>query len=120
MIEINPTFLTEIRRKAIRKRIWYKTLTQAERAILNLVPKCVKKPKSPKLIDIIAKIIVKIQNALKSKIITLRNQIGRPLAKKISQIAQKWGYNRAKEWAEDPKFIQYLTIIKINDIPIFR
>jgi len=38
----------------------------------------------------------------------------------MSQIAQSWGYKRAREWAEDYGFIQYWTIIKMNDITIFR
>ena len=87
---------------------------------LDLVPKCVAKPKSPRLIDAIAKIIVKLKVALASPIMKLRSQIGWPLAQKISQIAQKWGNKKAREWAEDKGFIQYWTIIKINDISIFR
>ena len=120
MIAFNMSYLMEIRRKAVRKGVWFRVLSRAERAILDLIPKCVSQPKSPKLIDIVAKIIVKVKNALKSPIIDLMDRIGKPLAKKLSQIAQRWGNQTAKEWAEDPSFIRYLTITKMNDIPIFK
>lgn len=120
MIAFNMSYLMGIRRKAIRRGIWFRILSRSERAILDLIPKCVSQPKSPKLIDIVAKIIVKVKNALKSPIIDLVERIGRPLAKRLSQIAQMWGNKRAREWAEDTNFIRYLTITKMNDIPVFR
>jgi len=120
MMDLSSRLILELRRRALRRGVWFKVLDRAERAILDLVPKCVDKPKSPRLIDAIAKIIVKLKAALASPIIRLRSQIGWPLAQKISRIAQKWGNKRAREWAEDKGFIQYLTIIKINDISIFR
>ena len=119
-MDLSSRFILELRRRALRRGVWFKVLDRAERAILDLAPKCVDRPKSPKLIDVIAKIIVKLKAVLASPIKKLRSQIGWPLAQKISQIAQKWGNKRAHEWAEDNGFIQYWTIIKINDITIFR
>ena len=120
MFMLDLSYLLGIRRKAIRSGIWFKALTKSERAILDLIPRCVDKLRSPKLIDIVAKIIVKVKNALKSPVISLMEQIGRPLAKRLSRIAQRWGNKTAKEWAEDQSFIRYLTITKMNDIPAFR
>jgi len=120
MMDLSSRLILELRRRALRRGMWFKVLDRAERAILDLVPKCVDRPKSPRLIDAIAKIIVKLKAALASPIMKLRSQIGWPLAQKISQIAQKWGNKKAREWAEDKGFIQYWTIIKINDISIFR
>jgi len=120
MLNVDSSLLLKLRRKALRRGLLYKVLNRAERAILNLVPKCVDKPRSPMLIDIVAKIIVKLKAALSSRVMRLRSQIGRPLAQKMSRIAQSWGYRRAREWAEDYGFIQYWTIIKMNDITIFR
>ena len=115
IIKFNASYLTEVRRKAMRKGIWFKTLNQAERAILNLVPKCVDTIKSPKLIDVVAKIIVKIKNALKSPIIKLMNQVGRPLAKKLSQIAQKWGNKNAYSWIEEPSYSIIWGMFTVNN-----
>ena len=109
-----------MRQKALRKGVWFKVLDSAERAILNLVPRCMEKPRSSKLIDMLAKIIVKIRNALKSPIADLVSQVGRPLARKLSQIAQKWGHKTAGEWAMDERFSRYLAIVDMNSISTFR
>lgn len=120
MMDLSSRLILELRRRALRRGVWFKVLDRAERAILDLVPKCVDRPKSPRLIDAIAKIIVKLKTALASPIKKLRSQIGWPLAQKISQIAQKWGNKRACEWAWDEAFINFLTVCKYNDIAIFR
>jgi len=109
----------ELRRKALRKRLWFSVLSRTERAILNLVPGCVDVVKSQELLRIIENITAKIHEALKSPVERLKDHIGTPLARKISAIAQRWGNRSASGWAKDERFIQYLTIVKMNDIPVF-
>jgi len=72
------------------------------------------------LVDFVAKIIVKITEALRSPLERFRNQVAAPLAEKISQIAQKWGNSQAENWAWDKGFIQYLAICKFNNVTVFR
>ena len=45
---------------------------------------------------------------------------GHPLAQRISVIAAKWGNNVAAAWSNDEGFIRYLTVIDMNNLPIFR
>ena len=99
-MDLSSHLILELRRRALRRGVWFRVLDRAERAILDLAPKCVDRPRSPRLIDAIAKIIVKLKVALASPIVKLRSQIGWPLAQKISQIAQRWGNKKAREWAE--------------------
>ena len=99
MMDLSSRLILELRRRALRRGVWFKVLDRAERAIMDLVPKCVDRPKSPRLIDAVARIIVKLKAVLASPIIKLRSQIGWPLAQKISQIAQNWGNKRAREWS---------------------
>lgn len=120
VVEFDRVFLLRMRRKALRKGVWFKVLDCAERAILNLVPRCVEKPRSARLIDMLAKIIVKIENALKSPVDILVGQVGRPLAKRLSQIAQKWGHKDAGEWATDDGFARYLAIVNMNSFSYTR
>jgi len=119
-VRFDSSYLIKIRKEAMRNNVWFKALSRLERNILDLVSKCIKKPKSPKLIDVLAKIVVKVKKACMSPIFRLVEQIGRPLAKRISQIAKRWGNKTADFWAKDEIFIKYLTIIEINNIPGFR
>lgn len=120
MVEFDSAYLLRMRREALRKGVWFKVLDSAERAMLSLVPRCMEKPRSSKLIDMLAKMIVKVKDALKSEIGNFISRVGRPLARKFSQIAQKWGHKTAHEWATDEGFAKYLAIVNINDIPAFR
>jgi hypothetical protein len=120
MVEFDSACLLRIRRAALRGGVWYRVLDRTERAILSLVPRCMEKPRSAKLIDILARIIVKIESALKSPMASLVSQVGRPLARKLSQIAQKWGHKAAGEWVTDEGFARYLAIVNMNEIPAFR
>jgi len=120
MVEFDSVFLSRIHREALRKRVWFRVLDSAERAILTLVPRCMEKPRSTKLIDVLAKIIVKIKSASTSQIVNLVNQVGRPLAERLSRIAQKWGHKTAYEWATDDGFSKYLTLVSMNNIPCPR
>jgi hypothetical protein len=118
-VEFNSGFLLRIRRHALRKGVWFRVLDSAERAILSLVPRCMEKARSSKLIDMLAKIVVKIMEALKSSVTDLVSRVGRPLAKKLSGIAMKWGHRTAAEWAVDEGFARYLAIVNMNGIRVF-
>ena len=118
-VRFDASYLAKIRKEAWRKKVWFKSLSRLERNILDLASKCVNKPKSPTLIDILAKIVVKIKKALMSPIFHLIEQVGRPLAKKISKIAKGWGNKDADSWAKDERFIKYLTVIEMNNVPGF-
>jgi hypothetical protein len=120
LVEFDSLFLLKMRRKAFRKGVWFKVLDGAERAILSLVPRCMEKPRSAKLIDMLAKIIVKIKVALKSQIRDLVSQVGRPLAGRLSCIARKWGHKTAAKWAVDEGFWKYLAMVNMNNIQTFR
>lgn len=114
MVEFDSVFLLRMRRAALRKGVWFKVLDSAERAMLSLVPKCMCKPRSPKLIDMLARIIVKVKETLKSKIDSLISQVGKPLARRLSRIALNWGHKTAGEWADDEGFSRYLAVENMN------
>lgn len=105
------TYLAELRKKAMRRRIWYRVLSGVERTLVDLTMKYVGEPRSLTLISALARIIVKVKQALVSPLRRFIGLIGRPLAMKISRIAMGWGYRSAWKWAEDEGFIRYLTVI---------
>jgi len=115
MVEFDSVFLLKMRQEALRKGVWFRVLDRIERSIINLVPRCMKKPRNAKLIDLLTKIIVKVKDALRSHVDDLVSQIGKPIARKLSSIAQKWGYRTAVKWATEDGFSKYWTIMKLND-----
>ena len=116
MVEFSSVFFLKLRREALRRRVWFMVLSSTERALLYLVPRCMETPKNATLIDVLAKIIVKIKDALKSPIADLINQVGRPLALRLSRIAQEWGHKTAGEWASDEGFARYLAMRHLNSV----
>ena len=119
-MRIDSSYLARLRERAKRRNVWFGALCRGERDILDLTIRCVDQPRSPKLIDILAKIIVKIKRALTGPMLRLMEEVGRPLAKKLSRIAKGWGNKTADKWAEDVGFVKYLTIVDMNNIPGFR
>lgn len=108
-VDLNVSLLARIKREAKRQRVWFR-LSRVERAIFDLTVRYVKQPRSPRLIDALARIIVKIKAFLASPLRWFIGQIGKPLARKLSRIAESWGNKEAGKWAEDESFIRFLTI----------
>lgn len=116
--DLNPSSLTEMVMEAKKRRFWYR-LSRLERGILNLTVRCVEKPKSRRLINVLTKIVAKIKEMLISPFQRLMEKVGRPLAEKRSIIAKSWGNKEAGKWAEDLAFIMYLTITHASSRPSF-
>lgn len=116
MVKFCSGFFLKLRREALRRRVWFRVLNCTERALLYLVPICIETPRNATLIELLAKIIVKIKDALKSPIVDLVNRVGKPLALRLSRIAQEWGYKTAGEWASDKGFARYLAMRHLNSV----
>jgi len=112
--------LVEIRRRAMRKRVWFKVLSRAERGLVNLTIRCVDRIHSPKLAGIASAIVCKLKEATESVVLRLMREVGRPLAERLSKIAQSWGNGDAWAWVEDEAFIRYLTVMRIHEGAYFR
>jgi len=119
-VGVDSSYLAKLRERARRRNVWFGSLCKGERDIVDLTIRCVDRPRSPRLIDILAKIVVKIKRALMGPIFRLMERVGRPLAKKLSRIAKGWGNEAAGRWVEDVGFVRYLTIVDMNNILGFR
>ncbi|TET20567.1 hypothetical protein E3J74_02385 [Candidatus Bathyarchaeota archaeon] len=106
--------LAKIKAKAMRRGVWFKVLTRAERALMGLTMKIVKRIRSQLLARIVTSIVEKLLEAMASKVSRLMREVGQPLARNLSVAAQKWGNKSAKSWSQDSGFVQYLTIIHLN------
>ena len=109
--------LVKERRRALRKRVWFKALSRDERSIVDLTIRCVDRVRSARLAKIVTAILIKLKLATESTVKRLVRTVGRSMAQKVSRIAQGWGNRSAAEWPEDRGFIQYLAIMSLNKPP---
>lgn len=109
--------LLGLRAKAVRRRVWFKVLSRLERGLVDLSLRVTEQIRSRMLATAVSSVVKKLVTALESKVRRQMRLIGVPLAKKISQIARKWGNQAAREWQDNPGFIQYLAVMSMNKHP---
>jgi hypothetical protein len=107
-------FLFDTKKRAMRRGIWYKALTQVERALLDLTVQVVDRVESIVLGVELVKILVKLRNVVKGGFTRRMEEYGVLQARKISSKAVEWGYKIAASWSSNSGFIRYLTIIDVN------
>ena len=120
-------FLVTLKQKAIRiNNSWYRALTLDKRRFIDAVIQTVDKVQSSLLLKILTSFAETLLHAIGGIRGLMGNlpygmqNFGQPLAKRISLIAKGWGNNLASKWAYDEGFIRYLTVIDMNDLPIFK
>jgi uncharacterized membrane-anchored protein YjiN (DUF445 family) len=106
--------LVKVKTRALRLRIWFKTLSRIERAIMDLTLKCVERIRSHILEETITTILDKIITALEQGFLTKADDVGRIIAKRIAEIAEEWGNDAASTWKFDSSFIRFLGISTLN------
>jgi len=118
--------LIKLRQKAIRNKSWFRVLSLPQRRLIDAVIMTVDKIRSRILLEVLRPILETLLEAiggiqaLIGKVAYRMMTVGRVLAEKISKVAYAWGIENAKKWAEDEHFIKYLTIVDINNIPMFQ
>ena len=113
-IPLTREALTKVRLKALRRGIWFTKLSGNERKFMDLVIRVTGNVRSLLLANLLSPIVKKLLDALTGEVARLVETIGRSLARKISGIAQQWGNMSAVNWKTDPRFIRYLTIMRMN------
>ena len=106
--------LSQTRKLALRRGVWFRALNRVERAITDLTLQCVDTIKSGKLAKLLTAIMDKLQSAMESIIDRLVRTIGVSLAQKVSRTAVGWGNQSAKSWASDLSFAAYLAATQTN------
>lgn len=114
------TELAKIKKKALRHGIWFKILSRTERIQMDLTVKVVDKVKSILLAKVLRSIIVRLFDAMESQVKRLMREVGTNLAHKISEIGKKLGCKSAENWANDQKFIKFLTITYMNTPRLYK
>ena len=101
--------LTNIKKVALRRGIWFRSLSRVERGIIDLTVRYVDNVKSSKLAKVLTAIMNKLESAMENKVDRLVRVVGLPLARKISVIAVGWGNHLASLWADDLSFAKFLV-----------
>jgi len=109
--------LASLKRKAIRKGIWFKTLSRTERAIYDLTVRTVSTIRSERLLRVIRAIVSKLRKALESTVKILTHTAGRQLASALARVALSWGHLKARRWLSDEQFARYLAICWYMNVP---
>jgi hypothetical protein len=103
-------WLSELRRVALRRRVWFRALNQIERSVLDLTMRYVDNIKSAKLAKVVTAILNKLQATLVGFIDRKVRTIGRSMAEKMSTIAVSWGNKSAHGWRWDQNYARYLAL----------
>lgn len=119
-VPLGSNELAKIKTKAMRRGIWFRVLTRAERAQIDLTMKIAKRIRSVILAKVVTRIVKKLLDAMKGKVAQLMKEVGQALAQKLSKTAQKWGNKTAPYWETDSSFIQYLTVTYLNTPTMFK
>jgi len=65
-------------------------------------------------VKVLFTIVKKLTNTLETRVTRMTREIGKPLANRISLLAQAWGNISAAKWSADKRFIRFLTVIAMN------
>jgi len=107
-------FLSEVRRQALRRRVWYSALDGLERGILTISAKLIDGVKSTLLNVHIVKIIAKLRDACKSGFVRHLERFGVERVRVVQAEAAKLGYRGAGALSGDLGFIRYLMFLDYN------
>jgi len=104
-------FLLEIRREALRKRVWFNALDIVERGILDISARVFNVVKSELLNIQLVRIIAKLRYAFKSDFINYLERYGMERVRIIRSQAASFGYQRAESLLGDFEFVRYLIFL---------
>ena len=102
--------LAKLRQKARRRGVWFRYLKHSERQLLDLTISVVQRVRSFMLAKVVSGLVGRLVEAMESRIVRLVRIEGPAMAKRLSQIAEAWGYRAARSWAKDQGLMQFLVV----------
>jgi hypothetical protein len=111
----NTRQLAKLKAKALRSGVWFKALRRIDRALIDVTIKVAKVVRNAKLLKIIFTVANKLENALPSGLSQAIEEIGVPLAQKLSATALMLGNVSAGGWATDFRLARFLAVVHINN-----
>jgi hypothetical protein len=113
---IEKTQLVKLKMKAMRAGAWFRNLRRIDRVLIDLTIMVAHNSiRSPALAEGILAVITKLEVLLESNLSKITREVGFPLARKVSSIAEQWGNSSASIWRSDRSFAAFLAVLSINE-----
>ena len=107
-------FLVGLRRRALRRGLWYRALDSLDRGVYNLTCIVVDRVESEKLSRVILGIVLTLRDALKGEFARLAESLGVRKAWEMAGYAVSWGYRDAWAWRRDEGFARFFAVLESN------
>jgi hypothetical protein len=112
--------LLKLKLKAIRCRVWFRALSRIDRVLVDLTIRVADVVHSSRLAEALFSVVKKLEDGLEGRFSRSLKEVGFPLARKLSLLAQKWGNDLARNWMSDMSFAKFLAIMHINNSRVFK
>ncbi len=106
--------LAKIKTRSLRQRVWFKTLSRVERAIVDLTIKCVERVRSTVLARTISTIVSKMLEILEERFMMRAERLGQEIAKDLCTLGEGWGNKACSTWKRDKRFIRFQGVNALN------
>jgi hypothetical protein len=107
-------FLDDVRRRALRRGVWFRSLDRLERGIMSLAAQLIDRVESEVLGVVLVKILRKLNDAMRSGFARCMEVFGFRRARMVAGQAVALGCVGAGGWADDMGFVRYLTFVEVN------
>jgi hypothetical protein len=108
------SFLSDVRRRALRKGVWYTALDTLERGIISLACRLIDRVESVVLGVEIVKIMRKLVDSMKSGFVRRMEEYGLLRAREIVDQVNCWDQSYSPNWSSKIDFARYLALIEFN------
>ena len=112
--------LIRLKLKALKSDLWFRALSNVERALVDATIRVVDRVRSSVLAKALLSVVGKLLNASKSRVEVATKQIGLPSARRLSLLAQRWGNKTARQWMYDLSFAGFIAVMHINNPASFH
>lgn len=111
---VSRGLLVHVRALALRRGVWFRTLTRTERACVDLTIRVVDEVRSGLLLNALLSVFRKLDMVVESRVAGLMRSVGVEAARRLSSVAVRWGNSSAVGWACDSGFVRFLAVLHLN------
>lgn len=111
---VSRSLLVRMRTLALRRGVWFGTLSRTERACVDLTIRVVDEVRSGILMDALLSVLRKVDEVVESRVVRSMRDVGLEAARRLGSVAVSWGNSSAASWILDAKFVRFLAVLHLN------